>query len=607
MCGIAGQFGKSDAGFAEAAARGLRHRGPDSQAVWRGEGVVLAHTRLAIIDLAESGNQPMLWDGAGGVSNAPQVVDGAAVAVDAGAKAALVFNGEIYNFKELREGLLRAGERFHGESDTEVLFRILLREGEAALPKLRGMFAFAFWDGVKRAGLLARDALGIKPLYFRRDGAALEFASESKILAREGDEPDAEGVRDYFLWGSFQEPATARRAVRMLPAGHVLRWGTGGVVQAKWSKVDFRSTNRVEGGHAVFARECLQQSVAKHLRSDVPVGIFLSGGLDSTALLALARQILGSGAAIRTYSIGFDDAGADESPIAKRTAEFFKTEHTEWVVTAQDAAGEVAGFLRSVDQPTIDGFNVWCVCKLARRHGTKVALSGQGGDELFGGYPSFKTIPGLRAMRSALGPLRVAAAGALGLAGGESKWKRLAAFFGGNGEWLEAFHCRRGIFTEPDAELLAEFFSGEKPGAFDWTGGPQEGHASEIVAFHETKRYLRNQLLRDSDVFSMAHGLELRVPFVDAVLLSELNGVPSAVRYRPHKNLLIDAVPEIPDWLKHNRKQGFAFPFEKWMRQGFGGLLQNACGGVPVRTTTWYQTWAVAMLAIAMGRAKGAE
>jgi len=607
MCGIAGQFGKADAVFAEAAVRGLMHRGPDSQSVWRGEQVVLAHTRLAIMDLTESGNQPMLCNGAGRVSNAPQVWDAAGGVMDLEAKAALVFNGEIYNFEELRDGLIQEGESFLGDSDTEVLFRLLLREGEAALPKLRGMFAFAFWDGNRQTGLLARDALGIKPLYFRRDGSVLGFASESKILARHGDESDAEGIRDYFLWGSFQEPSTARRAVRMLPAGHLLRWRADGVEVSKWSKVTFQSTNRIKRDHAVFARDCLQQSVAKHLKSDVPVGIFLSGGLDSTALLALTRQILGPAEVIKTYSIGFDDVDADESPISKRTAEFFKTEHTEWVLTAQDAAKEIESFLRCVDQPTIDGFNVWCVSKLARHHGTKVALSGQGGDEIFGGYPSFKTIPGLKLTRAALGPLNAMAAHVFSLAGGASKWKRLAAFFAGRGQWLEAYHCRRGIFTEPDADLLAKFFSGVRPGAFDWSEGLQEGHGSEIVASHETKRYLRNQLLRDSDVFSMAHGLELRVPFVDAELLSELNGVPASIRYRPHKDLLLAAVPEIPDWLKHNRKKGFSFPFEKWMRQGFGELLQKACDGVPVARTTWYQTWAVAMLALSLQRAKGAE
>jgi asparagine synthase (glutamine-hydrolysing) len=176
------------------------------------------------------------------------------------------------------------------------------------------------------------------------------------------------------------------------------------------------------------------------------------------------------------------------------------------------------------------------------------------------------------------------------------KWKRLHLFLAGRGNWLQAYHCQRGIFTEPEANALAEFFGGIKPAPVDWQIHSLAEAGSEKVASLEASRYLRNQLLRDSDVFSMAHGIELRVPFVDLELLSALNSIPSNVRYRPYKNLLLDSVPELPEWLKQNRKKGFAFPFEEWMRLGFGDMLQEACQGVPVKPETWYQTWAVAML-----------
>jgi asparagine synthase (glutamine-hydrolysing) len=597
MCGIAGQFGKVDPSFPPEALRSMLHRGPDSQGVWCEEGVAMVHTRLAIIDTAESGNQPMLALCEGRIFNVLPSQDASSLAVEEcpTAQACLVFNGEIYNYKNLREELIQRGEAFQGSSDTEVLLRLLVLDGEAAIPKLQGMFAFAFWNNLKREGLLVRDPLGIKPLYYKAENGLLKFSSEARVLLDGDEAPDVESIRDYFLWGSFQEPATPYKSIKQIPAGGLLRWRDGHSEITRWVSVSFRSTNVVKSDASKFARKKLEDSVARHLQSDVPVGLFLSGGLDSSSLLALTRQILGPQARIQTFSIGFHESQADESSIARRTAEFFNTEHHEWIVSSDDATREIPHFLKAIDLPTIDGFNTWFVCKLARKHGCKVALSGQGGDELFGGYPSFKAVPILQSMHGLLGVLRPFCTLMVALKK-IPKWKRLHLFLAGQGNWLQAYHCQRGIFTEPEANALAEFFGGTRPSPVDWHLHNLADAGSEKVASLEASRYLRNQLLRDSDVFSMAHGIELRVPFVDLELLSALNSIPANVRYRSHKNLLLDSVPELPEWLRQNRKKGFAFPFEEWMRLGFGDMLQEACQGSPVKPETWYQTWAVAML-----------
>jgi len=226
MCGIAGQFGKVDPSFPPEALRSLLHRGPDSQGVWCADDVAMVHTRLAIIDTAESGNQPMLALCEGHIFNVFPSQNLCSLAYEEcpPAQACLVFNGEIYNYKNLREDLIQRGEVFQGSSDTEVLLRLLVLDGEAAIPKLQGMFAFAFWNNLKREGLLVRDPLGIKPLYYKAENGLLKFSSEARVLLDGDEAPDVESIRDYFLWGSFQEPATPYKSIKQIPAGGLLRW-----------------------------------------------------------------------------------------------------------------------------------------------------------------------------------------------------------------------------------------------------------------------------------------------------------------------------------------------------------------------------------------------
>lgn len=568
----------------------LRHRGPDGQGSWESGQVTLVHTRLAIIDLSDAGSQPMEWCGAQGDHGGAGMISSAHPSV-------LVFNGEIYNHRQLRDELEQHGEVFVSGSDTEVLLRLLVREGEACLPKLAGMFAFAFWDEATGTALLARDSMGIKPLYYRSEDGALSFSSESKMLGREGDETDAGALRDFFLWGSIVEPATLNKEVRQLPAGHCLKWKDGKISISRW-RSGAKAPRVVHDLQAATAltREALLESLRRHLVSDVPVGIFLSGGIDSTVILALTREILGPQADIRTFSIGFDDPQFDESGLARRTAEHFGARHTEWRMKQSEGAAEIPAFLAAVDQPTIDGFNTWCVSKMARCEGVKVVLSGLGGDEIFAGYSSFERVPRLRKIYKWLGPLRHLVARLLSRQAAASPWRRFGGFFSGGGTWLEAYHAQRGIFTPDEATTLAAAISGQTVSSSVWELAGLPENPREIVSHLELTRYMRNQLLRDSDVFSMAHGLELRVPFVDTKLVDSISVISSAARLQQGKQLLLAAVPEVPDWIRNQSKRGFSFPFQAWLEGRFGDLLADAQGVSPVPLKAWYRTWAVAII-----------
>lgn len=579
MCGIAGWFGDNPGWSVESMLEGIRHRGPDACGTWQAPDAVLIHARLSVIDLSEGGRQPMTH------GNGPQV---------------LCFNGEIYNHAALRAELEATGETFSSSSDTEVLLRLLCREGAACLPRLQGMFAFAFWDGISRTGLLVRDSLGIKPLYWRAEteSGTVSFASESRVLKRRGDLPDATAIRNYFLWGSVPEPETIHQDIRMLEAGHLLRWSPKGWNKEAWHR-PARGPAALPISHedaAPFAREALRESLERHLVSDAPLGLFLSGGIDSTAVLALTREILGPKAEIRTFSVGFEEARYDESETAGRTAEHFGATHHTWMMTADGGVNEVCRYLEAMDQPTIDGFNTWCVSKMAREAGIKVVLSGLGGDELFAGYPSFARVPALRSWHGRLGPFRQLVAAMLKLATPGSPWRRLASFLEGNGSLLEAYHAQRGIFTGDEAKRLASAFTGQVPDNMEWDFNPVDSQPCEWVSELETTRYMRNQLLRDSDVFSMAHGLELRVPLVDQLLMDTLRQIPALVRLQQGKQLLLDAVPEIPEWVRNQPKRGFRFPFQEWMEKGLGDMLQGARSQSAVPLTSWYRSWSVAAL-----------
>jgi asparagine synthase (glutamine-hydrolysing) len=588
MCGIAGVFSTrhEPAKVHAAAARmqsALRHRGPDDEGLWQSPDgqAALAHRRLSILDLSNGARQPMTTP------------DG---------RFTICFNGEIYNFRELRADLEQAGVVFATSSDTEVVLRLFEQQGAACVNVLRGMFAFGIWDDHTRSGFLARDPLGIKPLYFHRSAGCLVFASELRALTQSqlfASTLSSEAVRRYFETGSVPEPLTLIAEAEMLPAGHSLRWTESRCeTQCDW-QVQFPAVQDMTATTAVQrTRAALLDSVQHHFVSDVPVGVFLSGGIDSTAILALANATGHHGCS--TFSIAVDDAASDESAIARRTAAHFGAKHHEMRLDATVAQGLFSEFLDHLDQPTIDGLNTFTVSSLARQHGMKVVLSGLGGDEVFGGYSSFAKIPKMQRLHRWLRLIP-------GLAGmlerGKPQHRRLADFVRSRGTVEDAYASLRGIFAKSEAAKLTQWITGQH----DLIAEPQASSLklkaitiADQISELELTRYMRNQLLRDSDVMSMAHGLELRVPFVDRAMLEAVAEIPAALRLQSGKRLLTDAVPEVPEWVVNQKKRGFLFPYQKWLGSDLGETFEAAVRGCSVPTPNWYQRWSIYVLRRAM-------
>ncbi|HEX7182451.1 MAG TPA: asparagine synthase (glutamine-hydrolyzing) [Thermoanaerobaculia bacterium] len=532
----------------------MTSRGPDGAGAWISEHASLASRRLAILDLSEAGAQPMVTP------------DGRFV---------IVLNGEIYNFRELRQELAGEGTRFRSRSDTEVILYLYLRYGERMLPRLRGMFALAIWDDDERRLLLARDPLGIKPLYYSNQGGCLRFASQVKALEAGGAlsrDVDPAGLAGFLLWGSVPEPFTIRRAVRALPAGSFLKV-EGGRVGEPESFYRFGAAP----AEPLAPAAAVEDSVRAHLVSDVPVAVFLSAGLDSGLIAALARRHLPEPPA--TFTLRFDvleGTPLDEAPLAAEVAWTLGTRHVERRVGRADFADLWPAAVAAMDQPSIDGFNTYVVCRAAHEAGLKVVLSGLGGDEVFGSYPSFHDVPA--AVQAAQIPGAPVLWPALSrLVPSRPKLRGLARY----GRSLPgAYFLRRGLFLPEELPRLIGRDRAEE-GLRVYDPVADAGHVLDgmgtddpWLAVHllETARYMRNQLLRDSDWASMAHSVELRVPLVDAWLREHL----AAQRFEPARSqgkaaLVREAAPELPEAVFQRPKTGFYIPVMEWLEPGRKG------------------------------------
>jgi asparagine synthase (glutamine-hydrolysing) len=542
----------------------MQARGPDGEGVWQEQEVALGHRRLAILDLAPRAAQPM------------HSADGRYV---------IAFNGEIYNFRVLRQALIHQGHVFQTESDTEVLLALFAREGERMLPKLHGMFAFVIWDRLTRRMFAARDPYGIKPLYMARIPDGVLLASQVKALLATGQvdrSPDPRGVAGFWLLGSVPEPYSWFRDIQPLPAGHCA-WIEAGTITRMvcWHDIGaaWRAAPRVPGRDAEIqqgVRDAVRESVVRHLVADVPVGVFLSGGIDSGALAGLmveagARDLCG-------VTIAYDEyAGSeqDEAPVAAQIAHYYGLHHHVRRVTREEFLADLPRILADMDQPSIDGINTWYASKAVAELGLKVVVSGVGGDELFLGYGSFRRLPRLRSLWRCAAwvpgaiPLARRAAAWQAQRSGNLRWRHAA-------DWLcsieGAWWLSRSLFA-PDAlpEALAAAMA---PGGFD---PRQHVHAMAgalpddprlALAQIESMTYLRNQLLRDSDWASMAHSVELRTPLVDAHLLAEVQPWLSAFHRFPGKRLLAHAPDQpLPEAIIRRRKTGFAIPVARWLAE----------------------------------------
>jgi asparagine synthase (glutamine-hydrolysing) len=579
MCGINGVFAYGhhtpavDVAELLRSRDAMRPRGPDGAGMWYPEDrrVGLAHRRLAIIDLSEQGAQPMSTEDA---------------------RYTIVFNGEIYNYPELRGELSNKGVHFRSHTDTEVLLHLYRREGAAMLGKLRGMFAFAIWDTATKQLFLARDPYGIKPLYYSDKGGYFRFASQVKALLAGGGvahDLDPGGMAGFFLWGSVPEPLTLYREIRMLPAGGSVcvdaqgmgpitkYWNIGEAISASMS-----AANAIPvGAEREYFKEALRDSITSHLIADVPVGAFLSAGLDSSTILGLATELSGQPVESITFTCDeFKGKQTDELPLANVVATHYQSKHHVVSISTQDMENRLPAFLEAMDQPTIDGINTWFVAEAAAKAGLKVVLSGLGGDELLGGYATFRKIP-----RSVHAARRIA-----WLPGLPTLWQfggillsrllpsldpKRAALLSLGTRYEGAYQLERGLLmpwqldSVMDADFarigLRQLHEAEEEERLQKTIPHLEGFA-RIVELEST-RYMRNQLLRDTDWAGMAHSLEIRTPLVDAQLTEKVVGLAALGRLGEGKSIMPQALDRpLPQALITRPKTGFTVPIWKWLR-----------------------------------------
>lgn len=593
MCGVAAIYAyhaaspPADVVELRAMSTRLARRGPDGNGSWVGGGgrLVLGHRRLAIIDLDRRAAQPM---------------------VSACERYVISFNGEIYNYRELREELLARGCSLRTTSDTEVLLELFARDGTAALARLRGMFAFAIWDEQERVLWLARDPYGIKPLFYADDGWTVRAASQVKaLLAGNGVslDPEPAGIVGFFLYGSVPEPFTCFQQIRAVPAGAIVRIDRLGIHEAETYVAvgtvlrEAEHTQRV-GDARQEIHAAVLDSVRHHLVADVPVGLFLSSGIDSGALLSLMAEAReGVGRSIRAVTVTFPEYHGrpdDEAPLAAELALQFGAEHTVRVVDEDEFRADLPHILEAMDQPTIDGLNTWFVSKAARELGLKVALSGLGGDELFAGYSTFRDVPHLvrtlgigsriplagRTLRRLVGPV-VQARG----------WHpKLPGLLELGGTWAGAYLLRRGLFMPWELDTVLEpdvvraglhRLRWRHRIATMLQGGPSGPLAR--VGLLEAGLYMRNQLLRDTDWASMAHSMEIRVPFVDFEVLRRVAPLTLRRPLRGKRMLAESLTSPLPDNLLRRAKTGFFTPVDQWM---------DRLVGLPAHREPWARRWA---------------
>jgi asparagine synthase (glutamine-hydrolysing) len=574
MCGINGIFAFNRSANLPISAelhatRDYMHRrGPDGCSEWwsNDRRLGLGHRRLAIIDLSDRALQPMM---------------------SADGRFVIVFNGEIYNYKQLRDELAADGVTFQTASDTEALLILYARHGQKMVSKLRGMFALAIWDNKRRGLFLARDPYGIKPLYTASDGWTFRFASQVKALRAGGQvsrEPEPAGIVGFHLWGSVPEPHTLYRDIRALPAGHTQWIDAAGAREprgfASIAQALAEGASKPADKKELLARvrSATLDSVQAHLVADVEVGLFLSAGVDSGALLGLMRDA-GQGR-IRAITIAFDEfrgSPEDEVPLAKQLAAHYGAEHTVIPISRRDFERDIHDIIRAMDQPSIDGVNTWFVAKAAHSAGLKVALSGLGGDELLAGYPSFRDIP--NCVRWLGAPSAIPGAGvaarwimrAAGLGGRTPKALGLLEF---GGTYPGAYLLRRALYLPfelrdlLDPELVRTGLRRLSPlRALKQSVKPDPRTPVSRVTALESANYMRNQLLRDADWAGMAHSLEIRTPLVDYQLLRTLAPSISSLRHTALGKYALAAAPSapLPDAITSRPKTGFGVPTGRWI------------------------------------------
>jgi asparagine synthase (glutamine-hydrolysing) len=556
----------------------LANRGPDASATWINDSATcgFVHRRLAIIDLSHAADQPM------------RSICG---------QYTIAFNGEIYNYRELRAELIARGVQPRTNSDTEVILEMFVLYGEQMLNRLRGMYAFAIWQHDSQTLFLARDPYGIKPLYYADDGRRFSFASQVRALVnRESIDKrlSPAGYAGFCLWGSVPGPHTLFRGIHNLPGGHWLRVKRG---QGAPAPVRFCSLaaqyDRDNDQPSMGFQDAVRDSVRQHLVADVEVGCFLSGGIDSSALLGLMRDC--GQERVRTFTLSFEEfqgTPKDETASAAMVADHYQTDHHVELITRSDFESCKASIIAAMDQPSIDGVNTWFVSRAVARAGLKVAISGVGGDELVCGYSTFDTAPAMVNLWRRLGKIpglqSVVATVTPPLLGQILRSRPKAAHIFAHSRSLASAYLLQRSVAAP-AQLLASDSSGiiaeglamlgSEQSLVDMADG-QDLSTLQEVALLESSQYMGNQLLRDTDWASMAHSIEVRTPLVDIQLLRAVSGLQPGFGNGRGKMLLANApLSPVPDAIINRAKVGFSIPVDQWAPNRANDKIGAQLGG----------------------------
>lgn len=577
MCGIAGfidrrgKLGKEPLALASQA---IAHRGPDDaglQTISTNEGVCLglANRRLAILDLSPAGHQPMHDPATGNW---------------------IAYNGEVFNFAEIREQLEQRGVSFTSHTDTEVVLKAYAAFGEKCLEYFRGMFAFAIWDQAAQRLFIARDRLGKKPLYYYESDGSLIFASEVRALLATGLVPrriNPEAVEQFLSFGSVYDPQTLVQGVQSLPPGSYMTWYAGKLeIHKYWNAAHFASGKlpRLDERSVVQRlQDLLNEAIHLRMVSDVPVGVFLSGGIDSSALVAALAGTQQQ--KISTFSVVFQEGAYSEADFSSLVARKFNTDHHQILLTAGDFLSSIPDAISAMDQPSVDGFNTFIISRAVRRRGLKVALSGQGGDELFAGYETFRAVPRMEKFQAfeRVVPAALRSVMASGVPGRDSSDRRrkLAALIEGNGSLVHPYFLSRMVFLPRQQRQLLKARSAH---AVKTAMAAALAPAASLdpvnrVSYLELTNYMANTLLRDADCMSMANGLELRAPLLDHRIVEYVLSIPGGMKLDSGapKHLLVKAMRGLlPDEIVHRPKKGFTLPFESWLRSELKTDIESA-------------------------------
>ncbi|MES2428722.1 MAG: asparagine synthase (glutamine-hydrolyzing) [Bacteroidota bacterium] len=524
----------------------LQHGGPDNEGVFYVEdpGLAFGHRRLSIIDLSSNGHQPM---------------------ADIHKKVWITFNGEIYNYLQLKADLIKIGAQFYSDTDTEVILQAYLCWGTDAFTRLRGMFAFALYDAERSITYLARDSMGVKPLYYHVENGQLSFASEVKALqsAQIATQHNTTWLIKFLAYGHVPEPDTTLQNVFSLPKGNFLCWHhhDSSYKIAPYIKTVTQNTITNINDAQLIISQAFKDAIGRQLVADAPIGVFLSGGIDSSLVTLLANQHTQQ---LKTVSLFFNEKEYDESAYQTQIADQIQGDKFTHLIKQQDFEDSFRAILNAMDMPTTDGINTWFISKYAHQDGLKAVLSGIGGDELFGGYPSFNRIKFIQYLRMAPSSILKSASHFL-----SDRFKKIA--FLTNNNLLADYLFLRGLFA-PDE--IAEILNCSEQEVYQVLFSTSNILDPEIkdqkrASWFETNLYMQNQLLRDTDVMSMNHGLEVRVPFLDEDFYALVNSIAPGVRFDKNipKKLLIDSFKDIlPASIWNRPKMGFSFPLQQWMK-----------------------------------------